>query len=83
MTEPTELSIPEIAELAGVSESAVRNWFDAGKIPVSTTRLHGAQRRRFATRASVEQFLATVRREETTAGDATSRPANTPKLADC
>lgn len=82
MTQETELSIPEIAEFAGVSEAAVRNWLDSGKIPVSSTRRHGAQRRRFATKASVEQFLATVQREGTTAGEATSRPPNTPIGAD-
>jgi excisionase family DNA binding protein len=77
-----ELSIPQIAKRANVTEKTVRDWMDAGKLPVSQTIKQGAQRRRYATKAAVDQWLETLAQGEPTT-EATSRPTNTPKLASC
>lgn len=55
-----DLSIPEIAELAKVSERTVRNWFDTAKLAVSRTEQRGQQRRRYAKHSDVEAFLHTL-----------------------
>jgi excisionase family DNA binding protein len=78
-----ELSIPEIAKLANVNEKTVRYWMDNGKLPVSQTIKQGQQRRRYATKAAVDQWLATMRESEEPTPEATSRPTNTPTLASC
>jgi transposase len=77
-----ELSIPQIASLANVSEKTVRDWMDTGKLLVSQTIRQGAQRRRYATKAAVDQWLETLRTGEPTT-EATSRPTNTPEIASC
>lgn len=81
MTED-ELSIPQIAKIANVSEKTVRDWMDAGKFPVSQTKRQGQQRRRYATKADVDQWLASLKEGETTP-EATSRPTNTPETENC
>ena len=81
MTE-NELSIPEIATLAGVNEKTVRYWMDTGKLPVARTVKQGRQRRRYATKTAVDQWIAAMDTEEPTT-EATSRPTNTPTLASC
>lgn len=71
-----DLSIGEIAALAGVTEGAVRQWFDSGKLAVSRTEQRGHQRRRYASKADVEALLAQMGRQ--TPKEATRRPAQTP-----
>jgi excisionase family DNA binding protein len=77
-----ELSIPQIAKRANVTEKTVRDWMDDGKLPVARTVKQGRQRRRYATKADVDQWLAAMNTEEPTA-EATSRPTNTPEIASC
>ena len=73
-----ELSIPEIAALAGVTEKAVRDWFDDGKLAVSNTEFRGHQRRRFARRADVEALLASIKGSGGSPG-ATRSPVQAPE----
>ena len=77
-----ELSIPEIAKYANVTEKTVRRWMDDGKVAVTRTTKQGRQRRRFAAKVAVDQWLAAMHTEEPTT-EATSRPTNTPEIASC
>jgi len=62
--EPDDLlSIPEIAKLAEVSERTIRSWMNSGRLEVDDVVWRGAQCRRYARRATVENTLALIRLE--------------------
>jgi excisionase family DNA binding protein len=55
----TRLTVPQIAQQLNVSERAVHNWIDAGKL-VAEEEYHGRQRRRFVRLEAYQTFVATL-----------------------